>query len=208
MFVKASEYLTQQLENENVISHDKRELYKYGFQNGMILTLNFFTSILIGVIFGKTLECIILLAAYIPLRSYAGGHHSSSSEKCYIVSSFIMIIWMSLLKFQIIPTSCCVIMFIAGLVVCIMLAPVEDKNKPLDEDEIRVYRKRSYIVLAIESCVWILLSFVYQGVDNTVPLVLFTEAVMLISGKIKNSTLVAEKNIKDKKQYTDLSLKP
>ena len=89
MFAKLAEYLTQQLENENVISSDKRELYRYGFQNGMILTLNFITSILIGVIFGKALESIILLAAYIPLRSYAGGHHSSSSEKCYIVSSLI-----------------------------------------------------------------------------------------------------------------------
>ena len=68
MFAKLAEYLTQQLENENVISSDKRELYRYGFQNGMILTLNFITSILIGVIFGKALESIILLAAYIPLR--------------------------------------------------------------------------------------------------------------------------------------------
>lgn len=48
MFAKLAEYLTQQLENENVISSDKRELYRYGFQNGMILTLNFITSILIG----------------------------------------------------------------------------------------------------------------------------------------------------------------
>ena len=51
MFAKLAEYLTQQLENENVISSDKRELYRYGFQNGMILTLNFITSILKS--FGK-----------------------------------------------------------------------------------------------------------------------------------------------------------
>ena len=186
MFAKLAEYLTQQLENENVISSDKRELYRYGFQNGMILTLNFITSILIGVIFGKALESIILLAAYIPLRSYAGGHHSSSSEKCYIVSSLIMIIWICLLKFQILSTSCCVIMLIAGLIVCIMLAPVEDKNKPLDEDEIHIYRKRSFAVLLIEICVWLIFVLFIHKFKQVIPIVIFTEALMLVLGKIKN----------------------
>lgn len=186
MFAKLAEYLTQQLENETVISSDKRELYRYGFQNGMILMLNFITSILIGVIFGKALESIILLAAYIPLRSYAGGHHSSSSEKCYIVSSLIMIIWMCLLKFQILSTSCCVIMLIAGLIVFIMLAPVEDKNKPLDEDEIHIYRKRSFAVLLIEICVWLIFVLFIHKFKQVIPIVIFTEALMLLLGKIKN----------------------
>lgn len=186
MFAKLAEYLTQQLENETVISSDKRELYRYGFQNGMILMLNFITSILIGVIFGKALESIILLAAYIPLRSYAGGHHSSSSEKCYIVSSLIMIIWMCLLKIQILSTSCCVIMLIAGLIVFIMLAPVEDKNKPLDEDEIHIYRKRSFAVLLIEICVWLIFVLFIHKFKQVIPIVIFTEALMLLLGKIKN----------------------
>lgn len=148
--------------------------------------LNFITSILIGVIFGKALESIILLAAYIPLRSYAGGHHSSSSEKCYIVSSLIMIIWMCLLKFQILSTSCCVIMLIAGLIVFIMLAPVEDKNKPLDEDEIHIYRKRSFAVLLIEICVWLIFVLFIHKFKQVIPIVIFTEALMLLLGKIKN----------------------
>lgn len=187
MFANISEYLTQQLENENVISSDKRELYRYGFQNGMILTLNFVTSLLIGVIFGKVVDSIFLLAAYMPLRSYAGGHHSSSSEKCYIVSSFIMIIWMCLLKFQILPTSCCVIMLIVGLSVCFILAPVEDKNKPLDADEIRIYRKRSLAILLIEICVWLVFVLFIDRFEQVIPIVIFTEAIMLIAGKIKNN---------------------
>lgn len=186
MFAKASEYLTQQLENENVISSDKRELYRYGFQNGMILTLNFVTSILIGVIFGKALDSIILLAAYMPLRSYAGGHHSSSSEKCYIVSSVIMIIWMCLLKFQILSASCSVIILILGLAVCIVFAPVEGKNKPLDEDEVRIYRKRSFAVLLIEICVWLVFVLLIHKFEQVIPIVIFTESIMLILGKIKN----------------------
>lgn len=72
-----------------------------------------------------------------------------------------------------------------GVTVCIILSPVEDENKPLDDDEIRIYRKRSYIVLTIEVCVWILLSFVQQSVGKIVPLIIFTEALMLVLGKLK-----------------------
>ena len=186
MFAKLAEYLTQQLENENVISSDKRELYRYGFQNGMILTLNFITSILIGVIFGKALESIILLAAYIPLRSYAGGHHSSSSEKCYIVSSLIMIIWMCLLKFQILSTSCCVIMLVIGSCVCFVFSPVAGENKPLDELECKMYRRKSLLILLVEIIIWIIFTCVAKIESEVIPIIIYTEALMLLLGKIKN----------------------
>lgn len=193
MFIKLSEYITQQLEKGKIIQSDNRELYKYGFQQGLILLLNFATSIVIGVIFGKVLESILLLAAYIPLRSYAGGHHSDSSEKCYVVSTLITVIWMLILKFLILPTSCWGIILLIGTVVCFVFSPVENLQKPLDEDETRVYRKRALIVLAVEICLWTCLTFIVQTFVQVIPLSIFTEAMMLIMGKMKNSRILKEK---------------
>lgn len=193
MFVKLSEYITQQLEKDKIIQSDNRELYKYGFQQGLILLLNFVTSIVIGVIFGKVLESILLLAVYIPFRSYAGGHHSDSSEKCYVVSTLITVIWMLILRFLILPTSCWGIILLIGTVICFMLLPVENFQKPLDEDETRVYRKRALIVLAVEVCLWIFLIFTVQVFVQVIPLSVFTEAVMLIIGKMKNCRISKEK---------------
>lgn len=188
MFVKLAERITQQLENDNVISSEKRELYKYGFQQGFILALNFLTSITIGIIFGMFFESILLLAAYMPLRSYAGGHHSDSSEKCYIVSSLIMVIWICLLKFEILPISCCVIMLLISVCVCFILAPVESKNKPFDEREQDVYRKKSLVILAVEICLWLFMSVILRKYVAIIPIVMITEAVMLILGKAKNNS--------------------
>ena len=81
-----------------------------------------------------------------------------------------------------------------GVTVCIILSPVEDENKPLDDDEVRIYRKRSYIVLANEVCVWILLSFVQQRVGRIIPLIIFTESAMLIIGKIKNLSIMIKEH--------------
>ncbi len=185
MFVKLSEYITQQLEKGKIIQSDNRELYKYGFQQGLILVLNFITSIVISVIFGKVWESILLLAAYIPLRSYAGGHHSDSSEKCYVVSTLIMFIWMLILKFLILPTSCWGIIFLIGTAVCLVFSPVENLQKPLDEDETRVYRKCALIILAVEICLWSCLTFIVQIFVQVIPLSIFTEAIMLVMGKMK-----------------------
>lgn len=184
MFADISEFLTHQLEDENIISSDKRELYKYGFQNGMILILNFITSLIIGALFGMFLEIILLLAAYIPFRSYAGGHHASSAEKCYIVSSAIEAIWVCMLKFEIIPARLLIAMLIIGVCVCLLLAPVESKNKSLDEQERRIYKKMALIILSAEVCIWFILTFVLHIFEEIIPLAIFTEAVMLVLGKI------------------------
>lgn len=186
MFIKLSEYITQQLEKGKIIQSDNRELYQYGFQQGLILLLNFVTSIVIGVIFGKVLESILLLAAYIPLRSYAGGHHSDSSEKCYAVSTLITIVWMLIIKFLMLPTSCWGIILLIGTVICFLLSPVENHQKPLDEYEIRVYRKRALIVLAVEVCLWLCLTFTVRIFVQVTPLSVFTEGMMLVFGKFKN----------------------
>lgn len=190
MFVKLSEYITQQLENGKIIQSDKRELYKYGFQQGLILLLNFITSIVIGLIFGKLLESVLILASYIPLRSYAGGHHSDSSEKCYAVSTLITIMWMLIIKFSELSTSCWGIILLIGSVVCFMLSPVENLQKPLDQEEICVYRKRALIVLTTEICLWICLCLILRIFVQIIPLGVFTEAVMLIMGKIKNRRVI------------------
>ncbi|MGN1153728.1 MAG: accessory gene regulator ArgB-like protein [Candidatus Gastranaerophilaceae bacterium] len=187
MFAKVSEKFTQQLESCNAIDPDKRELYKYGFQQGLILALNFFTSVFIGVLFGMILECILLLAAYIPLRSYSGGLHSNSSEKCYVVSTLITIIWLAILKTEIMTQFCCVILLIIGAAVCFILSPVEDKNKPLDDDEYTIYRKRSLAILFIEICIWVSCTFIFHKFREIIPLTVFSEAVMLSFGKIKNN---------------------
>ncbi len=193
MFVKLSEYITQRLENSEIIQSDRRELYKYGFQQGLILLLNFATSIIIGVIFGKVLESILILASYIPLRSYAGGHHSDSSEKCYAISTIITIMWMLIIKFLILPTSCWGIILLIGAVVCFVLSPVDNFQKPLDENETRVYRKHALIILTVEIFLWTCLTFIVRAFVQVIPLSIFTEAIMLIMGKMKNSRISKEK---------------
>lgn len=80
-----------------------------------------------------------------------------------------------------------IILLLVGMVVCFAFAPVEDKNKPLDRDEISVFKKRAYLILSIEFFIWLAVSVIFQPVEKTIPIVMFTEYLMLVIGKLKLS---------------------
>jgi len=124
--------------------------------------------------------------AYIPLRIYAGGYHARTHLKCYICS--VVLIVSALLAIEFIPWTnfiAITISAISGLIIYI-LSPVEDKNKPLDAVEVKVYGKKASIILVFELGILILL--IISRVINIAACVsvsLFILSVMLIFGKIK-----------------------
>ena len=69
----------------------------------------------------------------------------------------------------------------------IVLSPVEDKNKPLDEIEYRVYKKRTILIAATELLIGIVLKL--AKLDNLFVAVVYSFVVlsfMLVAGKVKN----------------------
>ena len=80
-----------------------------------------------------------------------------------------------------------IILLLVGMVVCFAFAPVEDKNKSLDRDEISVFKKRAYLILSIEFFIWLAVSVIFQPIEKTIPIVMFTEPLMLVIGKLKLS---------------------
>lgn len=73
------------------------------------------------------------------------------------------------------------------MVVCFAFAPVEDKNKPLDRDEISVFKKKSLFDLI--NRIFYMASSIsdFSARRKTIPIVMFTESLMLVIGKLKLS---------------------
>ena len=144
------------VQNE-IISSEDREIYVYGLKQGLILLIHMLTALLIGFVFNKTTETIVFLAAYIPLRIYAGGYHAGTQTGCYVFS--IVMIISVLLAIEFIPWTnfiCIAISTISALIIY-TLSPVEDTNKPLDAAEVKVYGKKARIILGLELGVLVLL---------------------------------------------------
>lgn len=78
MFSAISESITKKLEEAHAIKSEDREIYLYGVKQGLTILLNLITICAIGIVSKMLWQSILFMAAYIPLRSCAGGYHAKT----------------------------------------------------------------------------------------------------------------------------------
>ena len=189
MFEKTADKLTRGLCGRGVIAESEAALYRYGFDMALTMLLNIISTAAVGLIFGMVFESIAFLVCYIPLRSYAGGYHSETPLRCYFLSLAMIAAVLSALKLLPFGAAGYAVIMAAGAALCALLYPVEDHNKPLDEAEVRVYRRRALTILAAEVCIWAVTGLLLRFKCGLIPMSVFTEGLMLASGRIKNARL-------------------
>jgi len=194
MKINISERIAGSLINAGAVPSEDKALYEYGIKMGLFLVINVATAVLIGLLLEMVWQCVIFLIAYNPVRTYAGGSHASTPLICYLVS--IPMILAVLLGIRMIPWNgylCLIILFIAVIII-VVLAPVEDPNKPLDAREKTVYGRRARIHSAVLSGAAMMLWFAgFEQVSLSIVMALGVAAVMLVLGANKNRNLLKEK---------------
>lgn len=162
MFAKTAERITEQLKEANAITTGQYEICKFGVQQGLIILLNLLTVIILGSIMGEFWQTIFFIIVFIPLRVYAGGFHAKTPLRCYVYSSFFMIIILVAMKYLwIINEFTCIFVISVSSIIIGVLAPVETANKPLEERERKVYRKKMIRIIEGEGIVW-LCAYLFQ----------------------------------------------
>lgn len=174
------------LVHSGVIKEEDAEIYIYGINQILTSVLNVSSALIIGLIFGVFTEVAIFMAAYIPLRSFAGGYHAKTPLRCYIFSVIMLIIVSIGMKCISIEEWIYYVILAAAASVVLILAPVEDRNKTLDEIERKVYKKRTILIAAVEFTLALLLKLLM--LDNLFIATAYSFVVlslMLIAGKAK-----------------------
>lgn len=193
MFEVLSERITERLLANEAIPKEDKEIYRYGIQQGMIALLNLGTTMVIGMVFGKLLESILFMVAYMPLRSFAGGYHARTAVRCYFFSIVMIsaVLWvMRYVMYSGLVCGC--LTAISGSVIW-FLVPVEDRNKPLDDVEKVVYRKRARGIVLTESILSLITGFGgLRRLEMCMTMVLCVMVLMLLLGKRKNANLRKE----------------
>ena len=140
--VSLSEKWAHQLAIHEVIPAEDEELYSYGLRQGAVFLLNIATIFCIGWLMGMVKESIVFMLSYLPLRRMAGGYHARTQLRCYLLG--IVLTTSVLLAVKWLPWNLPIysaLLLVAGAII-IWLAPVEDRNKPLDEMEKVRYGRR------------------------------------------------------------------
>lgn len=187
MFYKTSVYIADILEQQNKFAPEDKEVYRYGIQQGLNLTLNILTTIIIGVLCGMAYPSILFLVCYMPLRSFCGGYHAKTHLRCYIYSVIMITSILLVAKYATFNIVLYEVLVLISLIIILLLAPVEDENKKLDSDEKRVFRKRAYVIAFLEVLlyhIFLLTHLTYCYIILCVAL--FSLSILMIIGSIKN----------------------
>lgn len=187
MFYRASIYIADIFEQQNKFKAEDKELYRYGIQQGLNLALNILTTIIIGVLCGMIYPSILFLICYMPLRSFCGGYHAKSYLRCYIYSVIMITGIFLVAKYFTFSVLVYEILILVSLIAIFLLAPVEDKNKTLDSDEKRVFRKRACIIAFFEVLIYhifLIINLTYSY--KILSMALISLSILMIIGQLKN----------------------
>lgn len=177
MISSAANNITNYLICEKVIKDDDREIYQYGFEQVFSSLLNLATMLLLGIILGKIYQSLVLILSFMALRSYSGGYHANTPLHCYLLTVMSISAALSIMKFITIDRFICLGLLVLSSVVILLLSPIGSQNKPLDEIEKIIYRKKTIIVWSVETCV----AIVFIILDITEIHIAITLAQVIIS---------------------------
>lgn len=147
MIYKLSIFLTNLLCNENIIYENDRDTYEYGFQITMANIINFIIVIFIGFIFQSIIQALLFYSVFISIRIYSGGFHAKSYGRCFALFALICIVCMGGSYLLMNSWFLCYISILAVITQSICtykMAPMEHDNRPLNTDERKKFRARSW----------------------------------------------------------------
>lgn len=142
--------------NEENIDEEQAEIIRYGLELFFLKAFFFLATIVIGILMGSFWEGIIFTALLSGIRTMAGGFHANTRTQCFIMSALTFISVLIILKiaatYNVILIPLVVLAIISSLVIW-KFAPIDTENKPLEDDEIAVFRKKARVILIIEICI-------------------------------------------------------
>ena len=162
------------------------DIIEYGLNCMFDNLIGIGATFLIVLVFGSFWEATVLCLMIFPLRKCAGGFHADTKEKCFFLSTGLLLL-SCLLFFKLSWTN-----YDYMIIICISagiiwnLSPIENANKRLDETEHQVYRRRTRILLVAESLLFILSCLLgWDKMQRIIAMSLFVVGIVVVIGKIK-----------------------
>lgn len=151
MYSKIANACANMFQKNNIIKPEEREIYQYGIEVGVATLVNVATTLAIGLIMRMPVESLVVLLCYIAIRAYSGGFHASSDSKCYIISAVIIILNLAFARI-VLHLGLYHVSMIVGCVAgafIFFLSPVVHENRPLDDDEYPIFKKRARVIVVV-----------------------------------------------------------
>lgn len=195
--------LLEQMVKWNIIRSEDEEIYRFGLEGLLLKSVHYMSYLFIAVLFREMVPFLLFFTAFLLLRKNAGGYHAKTRRRCYIISCATVICVLTAIQMISKWTNAANIavglILTADMIVC-MEAPVENKNRLLDEEEKKFFRKRCLgLLAAVNVFFWLLNMLGKKTCALAIMLAVVCEAMLLLLGKMQN-----EKNDSEIGQEQDI----
>lgn len=148
-------FISKQLE-ENMISKEDVNIYRYGYILVCEVLINIIIAAIIAFISGKWMLITLFLVIYIPLRSFCGGWHADKLWKCTIYSNLIIVLMIICEEYitKNVTGTVLFIFFIICSLFIFFVAPVDTKSKLISVEERKIYKKKINVIVLIDLLVY------------------------------------------------------
>lgn len=195
MFNKLKTSLVQDMVKNGVIQEEDVELYCFGFDTLKTYLCAIVITLGIGLIMNSFWESIIYLISFKLLRTTAGGYHASTYSRCFVASSIVLVVSLGIVQYNnYFDLWFVAFLIIANICIVFLLAPLPDDNKPINEKERVYHRKKSRIVVLMESVVVIGMWFLDKGYSITILMADVTVTFLLLAWVIVRKLQLNRKN--------------
>ena len=124
IFARLSHRIGNNLVRSGIVKEEDAEIYIYGINQILVSVLNVSSALIIGLIFDMFLESVIFMAAYIPLRSFAGGYHAKTPVRCYILSLIMITVVLAGTKYLPFTNVVYYVILAVAVLIVLLLSPV------------------------------------------------------------------------------------
>lgn len=179
--------ITDNMLTHKIISVENQEIYEFGIYQGLFLIMNIFTTIFIGVISEMLWQAILFTISFAALRTYSGGYHARTYFACYIYSILLLLSALIIIKLTYRNIQLITFYFSLSVFTVLKFSPIEDVNKPLDNTEIKIYIRKSQMILFILFVIVVIAILLkLHDVSSVIAVATLSVSVLLIIGCAKN----------------------
>lgn len=141
--VKLANYLLE----KRVIEREDFEIYQYGFEIFLEVSVNVLCSVLIAFLLDMKIECILFFVLFVPLRSYNGGFHMEHYLSCLLLSCATLAAVLLMVKYLLPKPLFSFFLYLIALLLLKAAGPVNHPNRSVDAEENAQFEKRTKLSL-------------------------------------------------------------
>ena len=167
---------------KNLILQSELEIYIYGYETIISSFVDLLIALTVGLIRRKIVVMLIFFAMFVSVRLYTGGYHAKTFTGCKTVFITICLL-ISLLSELSLPPVLCILILLLFIITGCFIAPIENHNKPLTNEEQMKYHKISIVISVFWSVAALLSYFFAIKICLTITLTSAAITILMVIGE-------------------------